>query len=241
MKLRGVVLILIASAFGTERGDACDASSLITQHEGKRPCVYTDTTGHKTVGVGYNLDQFGAKSDIESIGADFDSIYSGKSCLTDSQISSLLRLSLSRAESSASTDVSSYNSLCCGVQVVMTDLAFNLGRSGFGSFGTFISLINEKKWAEAASDLRGTLWCSQVGNRCSDDASRIASGCGNEDAGAEAAAPQPSGDDCCLDGNCCHGVEYCCDTCAGSCRCSVNGKCYDKDSIVPALRASTKR
>jgi apolipoprotein D and lipocalin family protein len=33
-------------------------------------------------------------------------------------------------------------------------------------------------------------------------------------------------DDCCLDGDCCHGVEYCCDTCNGSCRCSVNGKCY---------------
>ena len=33
-------------------------------------------------------------------------------------------------------------------------------------------------------------------------------------------------DDCCLNGDCCHGVEYCCDTCNGSCRCSVNGKCY---------------
>lgn len=33
-------------------------------------------------------------------------------------------------------------------------------------------------------------------------------------------------DDCCLDGNCCHGVEYCCDECYGSCRCSVGGKCH---------------
>lgn len=33
-------------------------------------------------------------------------------------------------------------------------------------------------------------------------------------------------DDCCLDGNCCHGVEFCCDTCNGSCRCSVSGKCH---------------
>ena len=35
-----------------------------------------------------------------------------------------------------------------------------------------------------------------------------------------------SNDDCCLDGNCCHGVEYCCDECYGSCRCSVGGKCH---------------
>jgi hypothetical protein len=37
--------------------------------------------------------------------------------------------------------------------------------------------------------------------------------------------------DCCLDGNCCHGVEYCCDTCDGSCRCSVGGKCHAEGSL----------
>ena len=82
----------------------------------------------------------------------------------------------------------------------MTDLAFDLGQAGFGSFSTFISLINQKKWSEAASDLRGTLWCSQVGSRCSDDASRIAGGCGGETQIEESEA-----DDCCLDGDCCHG------------------------------------
>jgi hypothetical protein len=32
--------------------------------------------------------------------------------------------------------------------------------------------------------------------------------------------------DCCLIGRCCSGVEYCCDSCAGTCRCSVHGKCH---------------
>lgn len=31
--------------------------------------------------------------------------------------------------------------------------------------------------------------------------------------------------DCCLDGNCCHGLEYCCNECDGQCVCSVHGKC----------------
>lgn len=31
--------------------------------------------------------------------------------------------------------------------------------------------------------------------------------------------------DCCWNGNCCHGMEYCCNECDGSCTCSVNGKC----------------
>lgn len=37
--------------------------------------------------------------------------------------------------------------------------------------------------------------------------------------------------DCCLDGNCCHGLEYCCDECDGTCRCSVRGKCNGLENI----------
>ena len=44
----------------------CDASSIITRHEGSRKCVYVDTTGHKTIGVGFNLDAPGARTVIES-------------------------------------------------------------------------------------------------------------------------------------------------------------------------------
>eukprot|EP01028_Stygiella_incarcerata_P000217 TRINITY_DN1029_c5_g1_i1.p1 TRINITY_DN1029_c5_g1~~TRINITY_DN1029_c5_g1_i1.p1 ORF type:complete len:133 (+),score=25.27 TRINITY_DN1029_c5_g1_i1:153-551(+) len=33
------------------------------------------------------------------------------------------------------------------------------------------------------------------------------------------------GEDCCWEGNCCHGVEYCCNECDGTCTCSVGGKC----------------
>ena len=40
----------------------------MTATQGKRLCVYVDTTGHKTIGVGYNLDQGSARSDIASIG-----------------------------------------------------------------------------------------------------------------------------------------------------------------------------
>lgn len=54
---------------GTEQ---CDAGSLIRVHEGTRKCVYTDSTGHKTIGVGFNLDQSGAKTAIEAVGANFE-------------------------------------------------------------------------------------------------------------------------------------------------------------------------
>ena len=164
----------------------------MTATQGKRLCVYVDTTGHKTIGVGYNLDQGSARSDIASIGANFDQLYSGKACLTDSQCQALLNLSLRRAASAASADVSSYNSLCCGVQNVMTDLAFNLGQAGLGGFHTFISLINSRQWSQAASDLEGTLWCRQVHGRCPDDANRIRQGCGGPSPSPPPSPPPPS-------------------------------------------------
>ena len=45
---------------GATGGAFCDASGLIIRHEGSRSCSYTDTTGHRTVGVGFNMDAVSA-------------------------------------------------------------------------------------------------------------------------------------------------------------------------------------
>jgi GH24 family phage-related lysozyme (muramidase) len=106
----------------------CDASSMVKRHEGVRKCVYVDTTGHHTIGVGFNLDASGARSACEAAGIDYDAVYSGSKCLDDAQVNSLFSLSMKQAESAARADVSSYDSLCCNVQNVVTDMAFNLGQ-----------------------------------------------------------------------------------------------------------------
>jgi len=149
----------------------------------------------------------------------------------------------------------SFPSLCRSVQNVMTDMAFNLGRAGLGSFSNtiakvrrrreegpcvvvcgvggcrcllfcvrcshmlslflFFSLslalsashvlslsnthtrararahahmlsiprsihytqINSKDWAGAAAGMKASLWCRQVGSRCTEDAAAVAAGC----------------------------------------------------------------
>lgn len=70
-------------------------------------------------------------------------------------------------------------------------MTYNLGSAGMSSFGTFISLIKKGDYASAASDIRGTLWCRQVGNRCSRDASIIQRGCSAE-LGSNAGSPPSS-------------------------------------------------
>jgi len=180
MRLRISLLLSLAPA-----AFACDARSMITRHEGKRDCVYTDTMGHPTVGIGYNLDNPGARQAIEALGADYDDVRSGAQCLTDSQVMKLFEPSYQSAVSGAKRAVSTFSSLCCGVQEVMVDMDYNLGDAGFASFSGFIGLVNDKDWAGAAADGKNTAWCSQVGSRCTDDMARVAKGC-------EGPAPGPS-------------------------------------------------
>lgn len=104
-------------------------------------------------------------------------VYSGKTCLTSSQVNQIFSDSLSKATSEARGAVSGFSGLCTCVQNVMVDMAFNLGEAGLSSFNTFLSYINNHEWSSAASDLKGTLWCRQVGNRCTRDSSIIAAGC----------------------------------------------------------------
>lgn len=169
------LIIIVSFIQGTLA--SCDARALIAVHEGKRKCVYKDTMGHPTIGIGYNLDNSGARQAITAIGANYDSIRSGKSCLTDAQIMELFEPSYKSAVSGARRAVSSYGSLCCNVQNVMTDMDYNLGDGGFSSFHGFISLINARSWNAAAADGAATAWCRQVGVRCIEDMAAVRKGC----------------------------------------------------------------
>jgi hypothetical protein len=45
-------------------------------------------------------------------------------------------------------------------------------------------------------------------------------------------------DDCCLEGRCCSGMEYCCNECDGSCTCSVHGKCHSSVIMTMSAKAN---
>lgn len=168
--------------------NSCDARNLIANHEGKRSCVYKDTMGIPTIGIGYNLDNPGAPQAIAAIGANYNDVRSGKQCLTDSQIMKLFEPSYQSAVRGARSAVSCYDRLCCSVQNVMTDMDYNLGDGGFASFRGFIGYVCAGQWAQAAADGKGTAWCGQVGNRCTGDMAAVASGCG----GPSPSPPSPS-------------------------------------------------
>jgi len=63
----------------------CTCSSIqtmVAESEGTRSCVYKDSLGIKTIGIGFNLEKSGAKATIQSLGLNYDSVCSGATCLT---------------------------------------------------------------------------------------------------------------------------------------------------------------
>ena len=171
-------LFVVAFATALTSARSCDASSLITEHEGSRSCSYEDTTGHRTVGVGFNMDAV-SESTWNSIlpGVSYHDVYSGKTCLTSGQIHTLLEYSMKDAIAESRRVVSNYESMCCNVQNVVTDMTFNLG--SLSGFHTLVGYFERGDYADAAQDMKGTLWCRQVGRRCTEDAEMVSRGCGS--------------------------------------------------------------
>ena len=170
-----LVLILgIAVDFGNS--GECNSYEREKLNEGYYKCVYKDPVGIPTIGVGFNLKKFGAREEIESVGADYDKVLSGAECLTDSQIEQLFNKDMDTAVSCAEGWVSNWSSIGSGPQSAIADMAFNLGCAALRTFTTLRSYIEKNDFSGAAQDMKGTLWCRQVGNRCSRDVSCMEEG-----------------------------------------------------------------
>ena len=150
------------------------AVDLIMAAEGLRLCTYVDTTGHKTICYGFNLETSGAEAAIQSVGGNWDSVYNHGGCLTNQQCQELLTPAVNSA---AQSEASIFGPTCDCISAVLTDMTYNLGAGGMASFTQFVGYIKAKQWATAATDIQHTLWCTQVGSRCTRDAAIINAGC----------------------------------------------------------------
>jgi GH24 family phage-related lysozyme (muramidase) len=169
-----VFAALLVCVLAVSNSLACESAlSLIEKAEGFRACTYTDTTGHKTICYGFNLATSGAKEKVEQVGGDFAKVWAG-GCLTQHQCAELLE---SEVKLAAAAEHHVFGSICSCIDAVLTDMTYNLGEAGIESFTTFRSLIAKREWSAAANDLKGTLWCRQVGSRCTRNVGIIAHGC----------------------------------------------------------------
>jgi lysozyme len=145
--------------------DLNQAKAWIKRWEGSRNQTYTDTAGHPTIGVGFNLDASGASAAIEALGLDYNQVRSGQQGLTDAQIDTLLAASLATAMRGAQGLIRSFEVLSSDRQIVVVDMVFNLGAPTFAKFVQTIEAINTLAWAAAAQQMQQSAWFRQVGDR----------------------------------------------------------------------------
>lgn len=123
--------------------------SFISASEGYRNKVYIDTLGNYSIGIGHNLGKN----------------YNGKLYYSDAEINNLFASDLQVALKDAKLISPSFNSQPDEIQLVLTSLGFNLGRTKLNKFIRFRAAIEAKNYKLAAIELKDSKWYRQVGNR----------------------------------------------------------------------------
>ena len=111
--------------------------------EGRRPTIYTDTTGNVTFAVGHN----------------------GKVPLSDAAIDQIKTDDMATADAAARALCGTFEELTDARKAVMCNMAFNMGQAMLATFTTFLRLVDQGNYDAAADDMLGTLWAKQVGAR----------------------------------------------------------------------------
>jgi lysozyme len=114
--------------------------------EGFRAYPYTDSTGHLTIGYGFNIS-------LSGLG------------MAEDEAAAVLRLKWYKVFLGLFTALPWTMTLNDARQGVLADMAYNLGLTGLLSFNTFLAKVEAGDYVGAAADGLSTLWAKQVGQR----------------------------------------------------------------------------
>ena len=142
-----------------------DAMEFIEDHEGIRYRTYKDSRGKKTIGVGFNLQSPGAKKMIDSIGVNYAKVKNGSLKLNQDQIEILFEKKTEEALSGARRNIDNFDSLPKDIQLVVVDMIYNLGVTGFMNFEDVVSALSKKDYKTMAKAMWASNWRKQVGSR----------------------------------------------------------------------------
>ncbi|MGN8412356.1 glycoside hydrolase family protein [Helicobacter pylori] len=119
------------------------ASFLIVDSERFSPFIYTDKTGHPTIGYGYNLSVYSYEG---------KRITKAYGLLTD----------ILKENYKALLSYGWYKNLDAMRRMVILDLSYNLGLNGLLKFKQFIKAIEDKNYALAVERLQKSPYFNQV-------------------------------------------------------------------------------
>lgn len=140
---------------------------LIIKHEGVRLRPYTDSTGHKTIGVGHNLDAIPLAP----------ALYLSDGSITPAVCDQVLSDDIAAATGGLVINCSPWFQELDDVrQAVLIDMAFNMGIRTLLTFQHTLGCVSAGNYASAAASMLASRWAQEVGIRAVEDAQMMRGG-----------------------------------------------------------------
>jgi lysozyme len=150
----------------------------IQSDEGKRLTAYTDTTGNKTVGIGFNMDSPNAKRVWQKAGmqSSFDDVYAGGAGLSESEAYQLAGASYKIALDDARALVKDFDDLSDVRKKALVNMSYQLGKPRMAEFQAALGHINSGQYIKAARQILKSKYAKQTPERARRIALMIAKG-----------------------------------------------------------------
>ena len=117
---------------------------MLIKHEGKKLWPYKCTAGKLTIGIGHNLDAKGISNAVADLMYEEDIM---------EVINDLHKI------------FENFNDLPEQIQLVLANMRFQLGDSGFRKFNKLIKSVERKDWKKMKINMANSLWYKQTNNR----------------------------------------------------------------------------
>ena len=144
--------------------DRDELVKMIAIHEGISLNVYQDHLGIHTVGIGRNLEDRGiTDGELSYINKTMDDIYEGG--LTEEEAYYLCMNDIAIVEKELLNSKPIVNQLNDVRQMVLVDMAFNMGVPRLKLFKNMWLAIEKVNYPLACEEMIDSRWASQVGNR----------------------------------------------------------------------------
>ena len=137
---------------------------MIALNEGVKPKVYKDSKGHRTIGVGFNLEDAGNRKILKKEGININELFKGKE-LSDKEIKTLYNHSLTQAFNDAQKFDKGFAKRPEPVKKAIVDMSFNLGLTKLNKFKKMREGLEANDYSVAADEMVDSEWFKQIKSR----------------------------------------------------------------------------
>ena len=128
----------------------------VRHHEGVRTSMYLDSLGKATIGIGHLIQPHERERYAEGVEIYMD------------EVEELFDIDLNRAAAGAESLIKECigHDLPAVVEEVILEMVFQLGTNGVRKFKKMWKAMREKRWKDAAEEMKDSRWHKQTTKRC---------------------------------------------------------------------------